>query len=127
MSDQSSFFTPTIGQDAYAKLRDRVEAGLGKSRLKTTQNFSSFPQTLAGASDEVRCDMTSGAGTVNLPTSPADGDHYEFTKIDSGGNALTIGRNGKTINGVAADVTISTQWASKRLTWNATADTWWSR
>lgn len=127
MSDQSTYFTPTVGSDAFAKLRDRVEAGLGKARLKTTANYSSFPQTLAGAADEIRCDMTSGAGTVHLPPTPADGDHYEFVKVDASGNALTVGRNGKTINGAASDVTVTTPWAGLALTWSAAANTWWSR
>lgn len=123
MSDQSTYFTPTLGSDSFGTLRTRVEAGLGKSRLKTIVNYSSGPQTLAGAVDEIRAD---GTFTVNLPAAPIDGDHYEFTQVNAAGT-LTIGRNGKTINGAAADATVTTQWSSLRLTWSATADTWWSR
>ena len=123
MSDQGSYLTSTLGTIAFGTLRTNVEAGIGKSRLRTTVNYSSGPQTLAGTVDEVRCD---GTFTVNLPAAPVDGDSYEFVQVNAAGT-LTIGRNGKTINGAASNVTLSTQWASKRLTWNTTADTWWSR
>lgn len=98
----------------------------GKARLRTPLPVSATG-TLDGNADEVWADMTSGAFTYHLPSAPNDGDSYEFTKVDASGNALTIGRNGKNINGSAADVTISTQWASKRLTWSSTKNTWWSR
>ena len=123
MSDQSSYFTPTLGTDTYAKLRDRVEAGLGKAKLRTVVRYTSGPQTLAGTADLVMC---AGTFTVNLPAAPLDGDEYVFVQ-ESSSATLTIGRNGKTINGAAADVTVATQWAGKTLTWGATANTWWSR
>lgn len=123
MSDQGSYVVATLGSESITKLRNNAEANVGKSRLKTTVNYSSGPQTLDGTADEVRCD---GTFTVNLPPSPTDGDHYEFVQVNAAGT-LTIGRNGKTINGAASDVTLSTQWASKRMTWNMTANTWWSR
>ena len=55
------------------------------------------------------CNTTSGAFTATLPASPSLGDFITF--IDYAGtfdsNALTIGRNGKNIQGAAADLTVS--------------------
>ena len=124
MSDQSTYFTPTVGSELFSKVRDRVEAGLGKARLKTVVRYTSGPQTLTGAADLVTC---AGTFTVNLPAAPLDGDHYEFVQENGGGATLTIGRNGKTINGAASDATIASQWAGLALTWSAAANTWWSR
>lgn len=45
--------------------------------------------------------------TLNLDASPVDGQRYEIKSIDST-NTVTIGRNGNTIDGVAADVTLAT-------------------
>lgn len=59
-------------------------------------------------------DTTGGVVTVNLPATPTDGE--KFIIVDAGaagaGNALvnniTIGRNGKNINGAAANLTMAT-------------------
>ena len=55
------------------------------------------------------CNTTSGAFTATLPSSPSLGDFITF--IDYAGtfdsNALTIGRNGKKIQGAEADLTVS--------------------
>lgn len=126
MSDQSGL---GIAFDSSLGLQELTANQLefhGKARLRTTLQVSATG-TLSGNADEVWADLTAGAFTYHLPAAPEDGDSYEFAKVDSSGNALTVGRNGKTINGAAADVTVSTQWASKRLTWSATKNTWWSR
>lgn len=55
------------------------------------------------------CDLGSAAFTLTLPLTPSSGDTVVF--VDVSGNAatnnLTIGRNGETINGVAADYVVS--------------------
>ena len=55
------------------------------------------------------CNTTSTAFTATLPASPSLGDFITF--IDYAGtfdsNALTIARNGKNIQGAAADLTVS--------------------
>jgi hypothetical protein len=57
------------------------------------------------------CNTTSSAFTATLPTSPTQGDEVSF--IDYAGtfdtNNLTIGRNGHNIQGVAEDLTVSTE------------------
>jgi hypothetical protein len=129
MSD-TDFHDPTASQQGFATaFRDNTEANFALARRRTILSiaFADDGGVLTGNADEVWADLTGGAFTYHLPLTPLDGDSYEFTKIDASGNALTIGRNGETINGAAADVTLSTQWASKRLTWSTDADTWWSR
>jgi hypothetical protein len=63
------------------------------------------------------CNTTGGAFTVTLPTSPSLGDFVSF--IDYAGtfdtNNLTIARNGKNIQGVAEDLTVSVERAGFTL------------
>ena len=63
------------------------------------------------------CNTTGGAFTVTLPTSPSLGDFISF--IDYAGtfdtNNLTIARNGKNIQGVAEDLTVSVERAGLTL------------
>ena len=69
-------------------------------------------------------DTTIGAITAVLPASPGLGDAVFFA--DAGGafvtNNLTIDRNGNTINGAAADITVNVNGDSVGLFWNGT--TW---
>lgn len=76
------------------------------------------------------CDTTSGAFTATLPASPTDGDWVLFRdggNTPTGGgfstNALTIGRNGNTICGEAADTTVTTKGLELLYTFNS-ANTW---
>jgi hypothetical protein len=63
------------------------------------------------------CNTTGGAFTVTLPTSPSLGDFVSF--IDYAGtfdtNNLTIARNGKNIQGVGEDLTVSVERAGLTL------------
>jgi len=63
------------------------------------------------------CNTTGGAFTVTLPTSPVLGDFISF--IDYAGTFdtenLTIARNGKNIQGVAEDLTVSVERAGLTL------------
>ncbi len=108
---------------------DQVRAafleGLGLCRTRTVVRYTSGPQTLAGTEDVVTCDAAGGSFTVNLPATPTDGDTYTFKK-ETAGNTLTIGRNGETIDFVAADSTLTSALSKLTLTWSADADTWLS-
>jgi len=63
------------------------------------------------------CNTTAGAITLTLPGSPSIGDFVSF--IDYAGtfdtNNLTVGRNGKKIQGATADLTVSTERAANTL------------
>lgn len=125
MSDQTGQATlpSSLNLD---EVRLEVLEAFAATRLKTTANISAAGTTLDGTQDEVRADCSGGSFSVLLPASPTEGDHYEFTNVGASGT-LTVDRNGKTINGAGSNVTLSTQWSSKRITWNASANTWWWR
>lgn len=107
------------------EVRLAILEGLALARVPTPILLNGA-HDLDGDADLVLADCTSAGFTVNLPATPVDGDEYEFILV-SATNTLTIGRNGKDINGAGSNVTISTQWASKRLTWSADLDSWVSR
>jgi len=69
---------------------------------------------------------TSGAITLTLPGSPTIGDEISF--IDYAGtfdtNNLTVARNGKNINGSAADLTVATERAANTLVYTDTTQGW---
>ena len=71
----------------------------------------------ASASEGYFVNTTSGAITATLPSSPTLGDEIAF--IDYAGtfdtNNLTIGRNGKPIQGDASDLTVATERAGLTL------------
>lgn len=126
MSNLAFYTAPSTASSLNAWLLG-VSEGIAATRRVTVKSVSASGTTLAGDCDEVRCDLTSGAFSVILPAAPVDGDRYEFTKTDASSNALTIDRNGKTINAAASNVTVSTRWARLTLSWSATDNTWWSR
>jgi len=71
----------------------------------------------ASAGEGVFANTSSGAFTVNLPSSPSLGD--EVTIVDYAGtfdtNNLTVGRNSQPIMGTAADLTVSIERAGLTL------------
>jgi hypothetical protein len=71
----------------------------------------------ASAGEGVFANTTSGAFTVNLPSSPTLGD--EVSIVDYAGtfdtNNLTVGRNSQPIMGTAADLTVSIERAGLTL------------
>ena len=73
--------------------------------------------TSATAGEGYFINTTSAAHTIQLPSSPSIGD--EISIIDYAGtfdtNNLTVGRNGKNIQGSAADLTVSTERAGFTL------------
>lgn len=108
------------------QIQEAFEEFTGKSRLRTPKHFTTGPQTFAGGSDIASFDTAAGSITANLPASPVDGDTYEVLKKVAG-NSLTIGRNGNTINWVAADLVITAALGWAILTWSAAANTWLMR
>ena len=82
--------------------------------------------TAAGAGNGYFCNTTAGAITLTLPGSPTLGDEVSF--VDYAGtfdtNSLTVARNGKNINGAAADLTVSTERAANTLIYADTTQGW---
>jgi hypothetical protein len=71
-------------------------------------------------------DTTSGAITATLPASPTIGEKISF--IDAAGtfdtNNLTVGRNGKNIQGIAEDMTVSLERAGFTLVFYDNTQGW---
>ena len=105
------------------EVREAIVEAFGVCRLRTVVRYTSGPQTLTGTADVVTCDAAGGSFTVNLPASPNDGDTYFFKK-ETASNTLTVGRNGKTIDLVAADSTLTSALSKLIVTWSASANTW---
>ena len=80
----------------------------------------------ASAGEGVFANTTSGAFTVNLPSSPTLGD--EVSIIDYAGtfdtNNLTVGRNSQPIMGTAADLTVSIERAGLTLVYVDSTQGW---
>ena len=82
--------------------------------------------TAASAGNGYFCNTTAGAITLTLPGSPTIGDEVSF--VDYAGtfdtNNLTVARNGKNINGSAADLTVATERAANTLVYSDTTQGW---
>ena len=82
--------------------------------------------TTATAGNGYFCNTTGGAFTLTLPSSPTIGDEVSF--VDYAGtfdtNNLTVARNGKNINGAAADLTVATERAANTLVYSDTTQGW---
>ena len=82
--------------------------------------------TAASAGNGYFCNTTAGAITLTLPGSPTLGDEVSF--VDYAGtfdtNNLTVARNGKNINGAAADLTVATERAANTLVYTDTTQGW---
>ena len=64
----------------------------------------------------IECNAASAAFTVTLPASPLTGQTYIISKIDAiVANLVTIGLNGKNVNGSSTNPTLSTQYEGYRL------------
>jgi len=85
-----------------------VSAGSIEWQTVKTSGFT------AVAGEGYFCNTNGGAFTATLPASPSAGDTVAFKDYgdDFATNALTIGRNGKNIQGVANDSEITTDRAS---------------
>ena len=80
----------------------------------------------AHSGEQLFVDTNGGAFTITLPSAPAVGDVIRFFDLrktfDS--NALTIGRNGKLIQGDSADMTVSSEGAAFDLVYSGDSYGW---
>jgi len=80
----------------------------------------------AHSGEQLFVDTNGGAFTITLPSAPAVGDIIGFFDLrktfDS--NALTIGRNGKLIQGDSADMTVSSEGAAFDLVYSGDSYGW---
>lgn len=68
-----------------------------------------------------------GTGTINFPATPIDGEIVAIKRTSTDGNTLTIGRNGNSIDGAAADFSDANAALSYYIFQfdTATASWWW--
>ena len=96
----------------------------GSKAYVLSVNSGGSPYTLVDVNEEIQVDASAGAITVNLTPSPTAQSTHRF-QIDVVGNPVTVGRNGQTIRGAAADYTLlvgENEWAE--FWWDAISDTW---
>lgn len=90
-----------------------------------TQSVSGTATLAAASAPVVLTDTTSAAFTLTLPATPVTGQW--FIVVDDTGqwntHNLTIGRNGKNIDGAASNLTLANQWGKVWLYYDGTA--WW--
>lgn len=103
-----------------------AKLALGGAGAGAAVDWIEATATMTAADDDhIFADTSGGTFTINLPAEPVNGDSVT---IKSGPNAatnkITIGRNGKTIMGVAEDMDITTNNTEVTLVWVATDDTW---
>lgn len=101
-----------------------IQAGVN---VKFPITVKTAAYTVGQADRVILVDASGGPITISLPSiaSGYDGAFYEFKKIDSTANAVTITANGtQTIEGVAS-VSLSAQYASSRLCASNAKLTWY--
>lgn len=96
-----------IGLTAPSATLDILTGGTFRNTRLLTVSSSTNPLALTEAAHAGRYVIYNGSsGTVNLPATSTAGEHYAILNI-TGGN-VTIGRNGRNINGAASDFTLAT-------------------
>ena len=83
---------------------------------------SSTPVTLA-AGDLYTVSTNGSATTINLPASPVDGQVHHIVR--KGAGAVTIGRNGKNIDGAGADDSLSNNHDGKSYVYSSANGSWY--
>jgi len=80
----------------------------------------------ANSNEIIPSDTSGGSFTITLPLTPTHGDIVKIP--DAGGtfaaNNLTVDRNGKNINGVAANLILDIDWSVTELQYLNPTDTW---
>ena len=96
---------------------DWITSGGAETYVRKTANYT------AVASEKIIADTSGGVWTLTLPASPSSGDVIKIADgADWSANNLTVGRNGSTIEGDAADMTMDIGGASVSFVYDGT--TW---
>ena len=96
---------------------DWITSGGAETYVRKTANYT------AVAGEKIIADTSGGVWTLTLPASPSSGDVIKIADgADWSANNLTVGRNGSTIEGDAADMTMDIGGASVSFVYDGT--TW---
>lgn len=99
----------------------------------TTVTHAATPYTIADATSGTTppersflADTSGGVLTINLPATPIAGEIVNVKRTTTDGTALTIARNGKKIEGAAADfVDANAALSTYSLQYDSTSGSWW--
>ena len=107
-------------------IRDRLYNGTAWLPVGVLNGVTVTTTYTAHSGQQLFCDTNGGAFTVTLPGSPAVGDIIRFFDLrktfDS--NALTLGRNGKLIQGDSADMTVNSEGAAFDIVYSGDSYGW---
>lgn len=121
---------PTTAGSAGQVLTSQGGAGTAMTWTTPGITWGGAPQTVsfnATANTRYCIDtLTTGAVTMTLPASPADGDQIGFIdcKSNFATTNFTVARNGKNIMGSAANMTVNTSNAAATLIYSSTLSDW---
>ena len=87
-----------------------------------TQTYTGGATLTDGSAPLVLANTTAGAFTLTLPATPTAGSWFTFVDLNGqwGTNNLTIGRNGKNIDGAAANLVFSASGSAVKLVYDGT-------
>ena len=87
-----------------------------------TQTYTGGTTLVDGSAPLVLANTTSGAFTINLPLAPSTGSWFIFADLNTqwGTHNLTIGRNGKNIDGAASNLVLSASGSAVTLVYDGT-------
>lgn len=99
--------------------------------VEGTQNFEQLQITISVVTANTGLvahkayvfDSAGGALNGTLPASPAEGDQIDVRR--AGANTVTILRNGKNIDGAAADLLLAADGDIAKLIYDADSASWW--
>ena len=117
INENSNTITIGASGDTIALASGASQTGFGRTgtvNWDTTKKTAGFTGV---SGNGYFIDTTSGGITVNLPASPSAGDIMALADYagTAGTNAITVGRNGSNIEGLAADAKIEADRESKTL------------
>lgn len=121
-------FNAQAGEAGYLYTLDQlanffqIEGDIVFNRVTVTNALS--PYSVTDTDYAMSVTTAGGAVTVTLPASPSNGRMLNIKKISSDSTVVTIGRNGKTINGAAANFTFSVNGTSVTLMYDSTTGDW---
>ena len=98
----TTVYTITLTPDWTFNVEAKFDSGIQFQITTTTSNI-----TVGRTNFIVFADSTAGNLTITLPASHTDGDTYIIKNTGSGGNIVTVARNGSNIEGAAADRTLN--------------------
>lgn len=99
---------------------DSAQPSIFQRQNSSTKTASA---TIKNADTHVRGNATGGALVFTLPLTPTNGQRHTVKKVDSSVNTVTIGGNGRNIDGASTNV-ISVQYASISVFYDFSSNTW---